>query len=75
MAEIPKDGAPPDPRNREAFQQWLGTKPREWSVAIAARAALRVLPLVRTAKFGSEEASAILLPVFRATAIARFAAV
>ena len=66
---------PPDPRNREAFQEWLETKPREWSVVIAAGAALRVLPLARTAKFGSEEARTILLPVFRAIAIARFAAV
>lgn len=65
---------PPDPRNRDAFQQWLETKPREWSVVIAARAALRVLPLARTVQFGSEEARAILFPVFRANATARFAA-
>jgi hypothetical protein len=72
---LSRNDEPPDPRNREAFQEWLKTKPREWSVVIAVRAALRVLPLARTAKFGSEEASATLLPVFRATAIARFAAV
>jgi len=66
----PEYDAPPDPRDHDAFRRWLETKPREWSVVIAARAALRVLPLVRTTK-----ASATLLPVFRATAIARFAAV
>ena len=68
-------GKAASPSDLEAFQQWLGTKPREWSVVIAARAALRVLPLARTAKFGSEEARTTLLRVFRATAIARFAAV
>lgn len=75
MAETTKNDEPPDLRDQKAFREWLESKPREWSVVIAARAALRVLPLARTAKFGSEEARAILLPVFRATAIARFATV
>lgn len=44
--------------------------PREWSVVIAARAALRVLPLLREA----DDIPASILSAFRATAIARFAA-
>jgi hypothetical protein len=66
--------APPDPRD-PAFKRWLASKPREWSVVVAARAALRVLPLVRQSELGAFEAPAIRLPVFRATAIAWFAAV
>lgn len=61
---------PPDPGNYVAFRGWLQDQPREWSVTIAARAALRVLPLIDdTADF-----SAPVLAVFRAAAIARFAA-
>jgi hypothetical protein len=62
---------PPDPRNREAFASWLAKQPREWSVALAARAALRVLPIVLA---NDDELPALILMVFRATAIARFAA-
>jgi hypothetical protein len=63
-------GGPPDPSDFKAFRSWLEQQPSEWSVVIAARAALRVLPLLRAQK----KLSAIILPVFRATAIARFAA-
>jgi hypothetical protein len=69
---------PPDPKNRQAFREWLAKQPREWSVTIAARAALRVLPLLQ----GADNVAALVFPVFpatvlsvfRATAIARFAA-
>jgi hypothetical protein len=61
----PKGEGPPDPKNSEAFRDWLAKQPREWSVTVAARAALRVLPLANGAN---------VLSVFRATAIARFAA-
>lgn len=61
---------PPDPGNFDAFSDWLEKQPREWSVTIAARVALRVLPLART----SENPASLILSTFRATAIARFAA-
>jgi hypothetical protein len=70
MERPAKGKGPPDSRDSEAFEKWLSLKAREWSVVIAARTALRVLPLMR----GEENLVAIILPVFRATAIARFAA-
>ena len=39
-----------DIRNRSQFEAWLGKQPREVAVALAARVALRVLPIVETAK-------------------------
>jgi hypothetical protein len=68
MAE--EDDGLPDPRDRQASEIWLAKQPCEWAVTIAARAALRVLPAIR----GSDDASTIILPVIRATAIARFVA-
>jgi hypothetical protein len=65
-----KGEGPPDPADFSEFRDWLTKQPREWSVIIAARAALRVLPLARASK----SPDAIMLPMFRATAIARFAA-
>jgi hypothetical protein len=67
--EAPKGEGPPDP-NSVAFALWLAKQPREWSVAIAARAASRVLPLMR----GTSDLAVIVLPVFRATALSLFAA-
>jgi hypothetical protein len=67
-----RDTALPDPADREKFAAWLATKDRSWSVVIAARAALRVLPLEAGSK--DRDRSARLLPLFRATAVSRFAA-
>ncbi len=66
-------------RNREEFETWLVDKPREWAVVLAARSALRVLPLL--AQFESLEAenprTKSILTVFRSAAlpwvVARFA--
>jgi hypothetical protein len=65
----------PDPRDREAFEVWLTLKPWTWSLVIAARVALRVLPLVESEKLSAAFTESVILPLFRATAIARFAAV
>ena len=65
----PRGKGPPDPRTDVAFRDWLRQQPREWSVVIAARAALRVLPLV----VASDQFQEVVLPVFRANAISRFA--
>jgi hypothetical protein len=61
---------PPDPSDLDAFRKWLAKQPREWSATIAVRAALRVLPAIQDS---GDKLPAIVLLVFRATAIARFA--
>lgn len=61
---------PPDPIDERQLERWLARQPREWSVVIAARAALRVLPLARA----EQSLSTFVLSIFRATAIARFTA-
>jgi hypothetical protein len=63
-------GEGPNPNDRQAFSNWLAKRPHQWSVTIAVRAALRVLPLLR----GPNNPEATTLSAFRATAIARFAA-
>ena len=55
-----------DIKNRSQFEAWLGNQPPEVAVALAARVALRALPVVETAK-GYK--GCLILPVFRATAV------
>jgi hypothetical protein len=64
-----------DPDDWKAFQHWLASNPSSWSVVMAARAASRVLPLISPGEISAGTAEMFILPVFRATAIARFAAV
>jgi hypothetical protein len=67
--------AAPDPSNYEETQRWLAKQPREVSVAISARAALRALPLIVDVRNEPNFLSAIALRAFRAAAAAWFVAV
>ncbi|TDI57404.1 MAG: hypothetical protein E2O93_04790, partial [Alphaproteobacteria bacterium] len=70
----------PDVTDREQLEAWLKEQPPAFSIAIAARAALRILPVL-VLEFDAEEphppeeiAADLVLPVFRATAVAWVAA-
>ena len=59
--------------NPEQLEAWLRTQPREIAIALAARAALRVVPIAWSARGGELEDdwfSHLVLPIFRATAAA-----
>jgi hypothetical protein len=69
IKESPREGEElPDFQSYWALRKWFDNKRREWRVTIAVRAALRVLPLAS----GADDR--VVLPMFRTTAIARFAA-
>src|SRR5262245_57055068 len=59
--------------NRRDLERWLNGRAHEPTVLIASRAALRALPLL-TDWMGSIDGDAV-LPVFRAAALSRVAAV
>ncbi|MEM1048201.1 MAG: hypothetical protein AAGL24_18775 [Pseudomonadota bacterium] len=60
--------------DRQSLDEWLEGKPVHFGVAIASRAALRVLPLLGFGDLPSDKfRNTILLPCFRATATAWFA--
>lgn len=64
------DDGLPDPSSESTFRAWLKKHPPEWSSVVATRAALRILP--KMAEYSDN--AIVFLPVFRATAVARFAA-
>jgi hypothetical protein len=65
--------------NKEELEAWLQDKPREWAIAIAARAALRVVPLwagfLTPKDLGREiELDSVILNLFKCVAISRLTA-
>jgi hypothetical protein len=55
-----------DFKNRSQLEAWLGKQPPDVAIVLAARAALRVLPVAQTAKHEGFT-GVLVLPVFRAT--------
>ena len=68
MADSSKDR--PSFKRREDVSDWLQSKPRDWSVALAARAALRALPLVFGLGVERDNSAPLFLAVFRASSVA-----
>lgn len=65
----------PDFLDRDAVGAWLRTKPRDWSVVIAARAALRAFPAVVGGVRADEIHAITLLSTLRGNAAALFAGI
>ncbi len=63
-----------DFHSHKEFDNWLSDKPRDWAVVLAARTALRVLPILARARQVEDFGSVIVLPVVRAMALAWAAA-
>ncbi len=55
---------------REELEAWLSVRPVSWSVALAARASLRILPRLSAIAGSRRARSEIILPVFRANQVA-----
>jgi hypothetical protein len=62
-----------DFKNRSQLEAWLGKQPPDVAIVLAARAALRVLPVAQTAKHEGFT-GVLVLPVFRATVFSWVAA-
>jgi hypothetical protein len=70
-----RENSPPRFSDRRGFEQWLSHKPDQWSRVLAARSALRAVPVL-AAIFESRDVRleiaerTIILPIFRALAAA-----
>lgn len=58
-------------KNEKDFEAWLQGKPRAVSIALAARASLRVLPLLQTKEPDERYVRDIVLPSLRAMAVSQ----
>jgi hypothetical protein len=68
-----REGPLAEINNKEEFEAWLRKQPREVAVAFAARAALRVLPILQTAQrrgVRGDFFASIVLPASLAAALA-----
>jgi hypothetical protein len=65
-SEVGREAVLADIKSRSQFEAWLGNQPPEVAVALAARVALRALPVMQMAK-GYK--GGLILPAFRATAV------